>query len=73
MGGILFMIGVIQGAYWNHRRIWVQNKNGSIWIAAHTNKNWYGLKREIESALSETKINIPNDQIQGERMDKEGV
>jgi cytochrome c biogenesis protein len=51
----------------------VQNKNGSIWIAAHTNKNWYGLKREIESALSETKINIPNDQIQGERMDKEGV
>jgi cytochrome c biogenesis protein len=73
MGGILFMIGVIQGAYWNHRRIWVQNKNGGIWIAAHTNKNWYGLKREIESALSETKINIPNDQIQGERMDKEGV
>ena len=45
------MIGVIQGAYWNHRRIWVQSKNGEIWIAAHTNKNWYGLKREIESVL----------------------
>lgn len=73
LGGILFMIGVIQGAYWNHRRIWVQNKNGEIWIAAHTNKNWYGLKREIESVLSETKINIPNDQIQKEKMDKEGV
>ncbi|MFJ5757855.1 cytochrome c biogenesis protein ResB [Neobacillus sp. NPDC093182] len=73
LGGILFMIGVIQGAYWNHRRIWVQNKNGEIWIAAHTNKNWYGLKREIESVLSETKINIPNDQIQNEKVDKEGV
>jgi cytochrome c biogenesis protein len=73
VGGILFMIGVIQGAYWNHRRIWVQNKNGQIWVAAHTNKNWYGLKREIESALSETKLTIPNDQIQRERMDKEGV
>lgn len=73
LGGILFMIGVIQGAYWNHRRIWVQNKNGEIWIAAHTNKNWYGLKREIESVLSETKINIPNDQIQSEKVDKEGV
>ncbi|MDM5331178.1 cytochrome c biogenesis protein ResB [Neobacillus sp. CF12] len=73
VGGILFMIGVIQGAYWNHRRIWLQNKNGEIWIAAHTNKNWYGLKREIESALSETKLTIPNDQIQRERMDKEGV
>jgi cytochrome c biogenesis protein len=73
LGGILFMIGVIQGAYWNHRRIWVQNKNGEIWIAAHTNKNWYGIKREIESVLSETKINIPNDQIQSEKLDKEGV
>lgn len=73
LGGILFMIGVIQGAYWNHRRIWLQNKNGEIWIAAHTNKNWYGLKREIESVLSETKINIPNDQIQSEKVDKEGV
>ncbi|MFB3160347.1 cytochrome c biogenesis protein ResB [Neobacillus sp. 179-J 1A1 HS] len=73
LGGIIFMIGVIQGAYWNHRRIWVQNKNGEVWIAAHTNKNWYGLKREIETALSETKINIPNDQIHGEKMDKEGV
>ncbi|WHX99142.1 cytochrome c biogenesis protein ResB [Neobacillus sp. DY30] len=73
LGGIIFMIGVIQGAYWNHRRIWVQNKNGEIWIAAHTNKNWYGLKREIESTLSETKINIPIDQIQREKADKEGV
>lgn len=73
LGGILFMIGVIQGAYWNHRRIWVQNKNGEIWIAAHTNKNWYGLKREIESVLSETKITIPIDQTQSEKVDKEGV
>lgn len=73
VGGILFMIGVIQGAYWNHRRIWVQNKEGKIWIAAHTNKNWFGLKKEIEFVLTETKLTIPNDQVQRERMDKEGV
>jgi cytochrome c biogenesis protein len=73
LGGILFMIGVIQGAYWNHRRIWVQNKDGGVWIAAHTNKNWYGLKREIESTLLETKLIIPDDQMQKERNDKEGV
>jgi cytochrome c biogenesis protein len=73
LGGILFMIGVIQGVYWNHRRIWMQNKNGEIWIAAHTNKNWFGLKSEIEAALSETKLIIPNDQIQREKMDKVGV
>ncbi|WML30825.1 cytochrome c biogenesis protein ResB [Neobacillus sp. OS1-32] len=73
LGGILFMIGVVQGAYWNHRRIWVQNKNGEIWIAAHTNKNWYGLKRELEKVLEETNINMPEDQLQREETDKEGV
>ncbi|WP_160721426.1 cytochrome c biogenesis protein ResB [Bacillus sp. USDA818B3_A] len=73
LGGIIFMIGVIQGAYWNHRRIWVQNKNGQVWIAAHTNKNWYGLKREIETVLKDTKLEIPEDQQQKENMDKEGV
>jgi cytochrome c biogenesis protein len=73
LGGIIFMIGVIQGAYWNHRRIWVQKKNGQVWIAAHTNKNWYGLKREIETVLADTKLGIPEDQLQNENIDKEGV
>ncbi len=38
VGGAIFMIGLIQGMYWNHRRIWVQRVNGELWIAAHTNK-----------------------------------
>jgi cytochrome c biogenesis protein len=70
LGGIIFMIGVIQGAYWNHRRIWIQNKNGQVWVAAHTNKNWYGLKKEIETVLSETSLEMPNDQVQIEDTDK---
>ncbi|AZU63194.1 cytochrome c biogenesis protein ResB [Neobacillus mesonae] len=73
IGGILFMIGVIQGAYWNHRRIWIQHKNGEVWIAAHTNKNWYGLKREIEKVLENTKLGQPEDQLQREETDKEGA
>jgi cytochrome c biogenesis protein len=73
LGGIIFMIGVIQGAYWNHRRIWIQNKNGQVWVAAHTNKNWYGLKREIEAVLADTKIEMPKDQLQVEDTDKEEV
>jgi len=73
IGGIIFMIGVIQGAYWNHRRIWLQNKNGEVWIAAHTNKNWYGLKREIEGVLADTNLNMPIDQTQLEESDKGGV
>ncbi|MBM7694845.1 cytochrome c biogenesis protein [Peribacillus deserti] len=63
IGGTIFMIGVIQGAYWNHRRIWVQKKNGQVWIAAHTNKNWFGIKREISSILSGTTLNEPADQL----------
>lgn len=64
LGGILFMIGVIQGAYWNHRRIWIQRKNGEVWIAAHTNKNWHGLKREMETILDGTHFLMPEDQLQ---------
>jgi cytochrome c biogenesis protein len=73
LGGILFMIGVMQGAYWNHRRIWIQNKNGQVWVAAHTNKNWYGLKKEIETVLANSKLGIPDDQLHRETKEKEDV
>ncbi|MFC4800642.1 cytochrome c biogenesis protein ResB [Neobacillus sp. GCM10023253] len=73
IGGIIFMIGVIQGAYWNHRRIWVQRKNGQVWIAAHTNKNWYGMKRELETILAGTKLTMPEDQLQRDKEVKEVV
>jgi cytochrome c biogenesis protein len=71
LGGIVFMIGVVQGAYWNHRRIWIQHKNGEVWVAAHTNKNWYGLKREIETVLADTHFTMPEDQLQKDRTEKE--
>ncbi|GKV67917.1 cytochrome c biogenesis protein ResB [Sporosarcina sp. NCCP-2716] len=49
LGGIVFMIGVIQGSYWQHRRIWIQKGEGSeMMVAAHTNKNWYSLKKDID-------------------------
>lgn len=67
LGGILFMLGVIQGAYWNHRRIWIQRKSGEIWVAAHTNKNWYGLTKEIEAILAGTNIMMPEDQLQKQK------
>jgi cytochrome c biogenesis protein len=63
LGGAIFMIGVIQGAYWNHRRIWIRRVNGEIWVAGHTNKNWFGLKRELSVILEETGINEPKDQL----------
>ncbi len=38
LGGFIFMVGVAQGAYWNHRRIWIQQKNNKVLLAAHVNK-----------------------------------
>lgn len=70
IGGAIFMIGVIQGSYWNHRRIWLQNLNGDILIAGHTNKNWYGLKREIADIVKDTSIPAPIDQQEAKNIDK---
>lgn len=49
LGGLIFMIGVAQGAYWNHRRIWIQLlEDGQTVVAAHTNKNWLSVKRDLD-------------------------
>lgn len=49
LGGLIFMIGVAQGSYWNHRRIWIQLlEDGQTVVAAHTNKNWLSVKRDLD-------------------------
>lgn len=53
-GGSIFMIGVIQGMYWNHRRIWIRRNDDDILIAGHTNKNWYGFQNEVNPILEGT-------------------
>ncbi|MEH7441749.1 cytochrome c biogenesis protein ResB [Bacillus sp. JJ1122] len=63
LGGLIFMIGVVQGAYWNHRRLWIRRVNGQIWTAAHTNKNWHGLKRELDTIFADSGIGVPEDQL----------
>jgi len=62
LGGAIFMIGVIQGMYWNHRRIWIKRHEDEILIAGHTNKNWYGLSKEMELVVEGTSLTIPKDQ-----------
>ncbi|NNU84049.1 cytochrome c biogenesis protein [Geobacillus sp. BMUD] len=64
LGGAIFMIGLIQGMYWNHRRIWVQRVNGELWIAAHTNKNWFGLKNELRRLLDGIGVAMPVDRLE---------
>ncbi|MEH6942281.1 cytochrome c biogenesis protein ResB [Bacillus sp. JJ722] len=64
LGGLIFMIGVIQGAYWNHRRIWIQKKGNQVILAAHTNKNWHGLKRDIKKTIEGLGLNEPEDRVE---------
>lgn len=64
IGGFIFMVGVAQGSYWNHRRIWIRRIDNEIWVSAHTNKNWHGLKKDINIALEGSGIREPNDQLQ---------
>lgn len=63
LGGAIFMIGVVQGAYWNHRRLWLkQTEDGTLLAAGHTNKNWFGLKKDLEFAFNGTGLEQPKDQ-----------
>jgi cytochrome c biogenesis protein len=72
VGGAIFMIGVVQGMYWNHRRIWLQRVNGEVWLAAHTNKNWFGLKNEIRRVIEGTGLAMPVDQAEEEKKAAQG-
>ena len=60
-GGAIFLFGVILGSFWQHRRIWIKRDGGKLLVSAHTNKNWYGFMKEIETILADTDVPIPID------------
>jgi len=63
-GGILFIIGVVMGVYWQHRRIWLRIDEGKeITIGAHTNKNWFGIRKELADVLQKAGIRIDQKQL----------
>ncbi|TWT28284.1 cytochrome c biogenesis protein ResB [Planomicrobium sp. CPCC 101110] len=75
LGGLIFMIGVAQGMYFNHRRFWIQQKaNGEVILAGHTNKNWYALKKDLEQVSAYASLPAYSDQQEEieKQMKKEG-
>ena len=71
IGGLIFMIGVAQGMYFNHRRFWIQQKaNGEIILAGHTNKNWFGLKKDLDQVTEHASLPAYADQ--QEEIEKQG-
>ena len=55
-GALIFLFGVVLGLYWQHRRIWVRIDGDQLIVAAHTNKNWYGIREELAKLLRKTGI-----------------
>ncbi|RXK19301.1 cytochrome c biogenesis protein ResB [Macrococcus sp. DPC7161] len=56
-GFTIFLLGLAVGSYINHRRIWI-NTNDGLMVAAHTNKNYFGLKQEMNTMFES--IGLPN-------------
>ncbi|GAB2718498.1 cytochrome c biogenesis protein ResB [Paenibacillus thermoaerophilus] len=56
IGASIFVIGVVIGTYWQHRRVWLRIDDGVLSLGAHTNKNWYGLRHEVAQALSRSGV-----------------
>ncbi|MDN4493905.1 cytochrome c biogenesis protein ResB [Ureibacillus aquaedulcis] len=72
IGGAIFMIGVAIGSYWNHRRLWVEQlEDGSIRLAAHTNKNWFGIKKDIDAVTEFAHLPKYIDQSENDDAEKE--
>jgi len=71
VGAIIFLIGVAQGMYWSHRRIWIQRKNGELWVAGLANKHWNNIKKDLHYLAEKTGLNEPIDQLEQKVFEKE--
>ncbi len=66
-GAGIFMIGVVMGLYWQHRRIWLRIDEGNrLSLGAHTNKNWFGLKKDVADALFKMGIAVEPKSLENE-------
>lgn len=57
-GCFITMVGLVMGFYWQHRRIWFHLENGKLYIAGHTNKNWFGLRRELDDLREKLNLDL---------------
>ncbi|WP_078391228.1 cytochrome c biogenesis protein ResB [Shouchella patagoniensis] len=72
-GGTIFIIGLVQGSYWAHRRVWLQKSGEDVLIAAHTNRNWMSFQREVEQSVKDTALTPPKDQEEETDQDTKGA
>ena len=58
VGAAISMIGLIMGFYWQHRRIWLRIDEDELSLGATTNKNSFGLRADVASALGRMGIEV---------------
>lgn len=56
VGAFISLIGLVMGFYWQHRRVWVRWQDGTLYLGAHTNKNWFSLRHELQKVIQSTKL-----------------
>jgi cytochrome c biogenesis protein len=58
IGAGISMLGLVMGFYWHHRRIWLRIDHGRLALGAHTNKNWFGIRKEVAQLLHKSGIEV---------------
>lgn len=69
-GFVIFLVGVFTGAYINHRRIWIRLEDGFT-LAGHTNKNYFGMKKELDQILEANSFTPVSDKMELEEKVKD--
>lgn len=65
VGGVVFLLGLVIGSYFNHRRVWIEQlEDGTIRLAAHTNKNWFSIKKDLNVLVEEVHLPPYIDQLE---------
>ncbi|WP_214740947.1 MULTISPECIES: cytochrome c biogenesis protein ResB [unclassified Exiguobacterium] len=62
VGATIFMIGIVMGMYWPHRRVWIRRHENDVLVAGFTNKNPSSLRREVSPLLEQTGLPMWEDQ-----------
>ncbi|GGF75581.1 cytochrome c biogenesis protein ResB [Paenibacillus albidus] len=58
VGAAIVMLGLVLGFYWQHRRVWLTVDDGVLTLGGHTNKNWFGFRREIVGVLGKVDMAV---------------
>jgi cytochrome c biogenesis protein len=47
-GSVVVLAGLVLVFYFQHKRIWGQLHDGVLHVGAHTSKNWFGMRKDME-------------------------